>query len=88
MDGRYLLGKASRMPSLNLTDEELQDAAQAARIAAVQAEADANRQTNPAIKATFARCARRWRELANKFDRARVAAFTTKPRGDRHSRGP
>jgi hypothetical protein len=60
------------MPSLTFTDDELQDAAQAARIAAVQAEADAGRQTNPGIKATFARCAHRWRELANKFERARV----------------
>jgi hypothetical protein len=60
------------MPPLNLTDDELQDAAQAARIASVQAEQDADRQTNPKIKGMFDNSARRWRELADKFERARA----------------
>ena len=46
------------MPPLNLTDDELQDAAQAARIASVQAEQDADRQTNPKIKGMFDNSAR------------------------------
>jgi hypothetical protein len=59
------------MNPLHLTDDELQDAAQAARIACVQAEKDAEKQTNPTIKGMFDSSARRWRELANKFERAR-----------------
>ena len=60
------------MNPLILTDDELQDAAQAARIASVQAEGDAERQSNPRIKGMFDSSARRWRELAEKFERARV----------------
>jgi hypothetical protein len=60
------------MTPLNLTDDELQDAAQAARIASVQAEKDADRQSNPSIKSLLDGSARRWRELAAKFERARV----------------
>jgi hypothetical protein len=60
------------MNALNLSDDELQDAAQAARIASVQAEGDADRQSNPRIKAMFENSARRWKELATKFERARV----------------
>ena len=56
---------------LQLTDDELQDAAQAARIACVQAEKDAEKQSNPTIKGMFDSSARRWRELAAKFERAR-----------------
>jgi hypothetical protein len=58
--------------ALNLTDDELQDAAQAARLASVQAEKDADRQSNPSIKSLLDGSARRWRELAAKFERARV----------------
>ncbi|HET7810638.1 MAG TPA: hypothetical protein VFL16_08680 [Steroidobacteraceae bacterium] len=61
------------MKTLELSDDELQDAAQAARIASVQAEKDSDRQSNPQVKALFDGSARRWRELANKFERARLA---------------
>ena len=61
------------MTPLQLTDDELQDAAQAARIACVQAEKDAEKQSNPTIKGMFDSSARRWRELAEKFERARIA---------------
>jgi len=60
------------MTPLDLTDDELQDAAQAARLASVQAEKDADRQSNPGIKSLLDGSARRWRELAAKFERARV----------------
>jgi hypothetical protein len=60
------------MTPLNFTDDELQDAAQAARIACVQAEKDAEKQTNPTIRGMFDSSARRWRELAAKFERARA----------------
>jgi hypothetical protein len=60
------------MNPLNLTDDELQDAAQAARIASVQAEADAEKQSSPRVKSMFDSSARRWRELAEKFERARI----------------
>ena len=59
------------MAPLHLTDDELQDAAQAARIASEQAERDAERHTNPTIRSMFDGTARRWRELADKFERAR-----------------
>ncbi len=59
------------MTPLNLTDDELQDAAQAARLASEQAEKDAERHTNPTIRSMFDGTARRWRELAAKFERAR-----------------
>ena len=60
------------MKTLDFTDDELQDAAQAARIACVQAEKDAEKQSNPTIKGMFDSSARRWRELAAKFERARA----------------
>jgi hypothetical protein len=60
------------MTPLDFTDDELQDAAQAARIACEQAEKDAERHTNPAIRSMFDGTARRWRELAEKFERARL----------------
>jgi hypothetical protein len=60
------------MKTLNLTDDELQDAVQAARIASVQAEKDAERQSNPQVKGMFDSSARRWRELAAKFEKARL----------------
>ena len=41
-------------------------------IACVQAEKDAEKQTNPTIKSMFDSSARRWRELAAKFERARA----------------
>jgi hypothetical protein len=77
LDGRpkKLAAEFSGMNALNLSDDELQDAAQAARIACVQAEHDAERQSNPRIKSMFDSSARRWRELANKFERARAAGM-------------
>jgi hypothetical protein len=60
------------MTALDLTDDELLDAAQAARIACAQAEKDAEKQSNPSIKSMFDSSARRWRELATKFERARA----------------
>ena len=60
------------MPTLKLCDDELQDAAQAARVASVQAEQDAERHTNPTLRSMFDGTARRWRELAAKFERARM----------------
>jgi hypothetical protein len=60
------------MPQINLAPDELQDAAQAARIAAAQAEADAEKQSSPSIRAMFDNSARRFRELAARFERARI----------------
>ena len=61
------------MNTLNLTDDELQDAAQAARVASVQCESDADKQSSPKIKGLFENSARRFLELAQKFERARRA---------------
>jgi hypothetical protein len=74
LDGKAVFpaAKFSAMNPLNLTDDELQDAAQAARIASVQAEADAEKQSSPRVKSMFDSSARRWRELAEKFERARI----------------
>jgi len=66
------LDKFPVMPPLNLTDDELLDAAQAARLASAQAEADAEKHVNPRIRSMHDGCARRWRELAEKFERARA----------------
>jgi hypothetical protein len=60
------------MPLINVTSDELQDAAQAARVAAVQAETDAEKQSSPKVKGMFENAARRFRELAERFERARV----------------
>jgi hypothetical protein len=62
------------MPNINLAPDELQDAAQAARVAAAQAEADAEKQSSPKIRGMFENAARRFRELADKLERARVGA--------------
>jgi hypothetical protein len=74
LDGKavFLAAEFSAMNPLNLTDDELQDAAQAARIASVQAETDAEKQSSPRVKSMFDSSARRWRELAEKFERARI----------------
>jgi len=72
-DGRGLWQFSTPMKTLNLTDDELQDAVQAARIASVQAEKDAERQSNPQVRVMFDSSARRWRELAKKFETARLA---------------
>jgi hypothetical protein len=64
---------APQMPHINLAPDELQDAAQAARLAAVQAEKDAEKQSSPATRAMFDNSARRFRELAARFERARIS---------------
>jgi hypothetical protein len=73
LDGQGLNPAAffAPMTPLNFTDDELQDAAQAARVASHQADTDAERQSNPRIKAMFDGTARRFSELATKFERAR-----------------
>jgi hypothetical protein len=76
MDGFFRARQNFRaMKPLNLTDDELQDAAQAARIASEQAEKDAERHTNPTLRSMFDGTARRWRELAAKFERARMSGL-------------
>ena len=59
------------MTTLNFTDDELLDAAQAARAASALAEKDAEKQSSPKVKGLFENTARRFRELAEKFERAR-----------------
>jgi hypothetical protein len=46
--------------------------AQAARVAAAQAEADAEKQSSPSIRAMFDNSARRFRELAARFEPVRI----------------
>jgi hypothetical protein len=59
------------MRSIDLTADELQLAAQGARIGAVQAENDAAKQSSPTVRATFEASAKRFRELAAKLEQAR-----------------
>ena len=61
------------MTTLNLSDDELLDAAEAARLASAQADALAEKQNSPRLKAMYDGTARRYRELANKFERARYS---------------
>lgn len=60
------------MRAVYLEDEDLRDAAQAARLASEQAEKDAEKQTNPRVRAMYDNAARRYRELAEQFERARM----------------
>jgi hypothetical protein len=62
---------ASPVPDLTLTDEELRDAAQAARMAAHRAQQDAAAQPNPRISAAFAAAAELYTQLAQKFEGVR-----------------
>jgi hypothetical protein len=62
---------ASPVSDPTISDDELRDAAQAARLAAAQTEGDAARQTNPRITATFEMGVARYKALAVKFERAR-----------------
>jgi hypothetical protein len=59
------------MPLIELSEQELRDAAQAARLAAHRAQQDAAAQLNPRISATFAADAERYARLAEKFEQAR-----------------
>jgi uncharacterized protein YhaN len=61
------------MPSIDLTDAELQNAAQAARVAAAQAEHDAARQASSSMRPHFDASAKRYRALSEKFEQARKA---------------
>jgi hypothetical protein len=61
------------VPDLTLTDDELRDAAQAARLAAAQAQSDAAVQPNPRISRTFAESVERFTRLAAKFEQVRRA---------------
>lgn len=59
------------MPTLDLTDSDLQSAAQAARIAREQALTDASKQSSPTIRRTFESSAEHFAKLAEKFEQAR-----------------
>jgi hypothetical protein len=59
------------MPALNLLPEQLQDAAEAARLASAQTEKEAEKQSNLAVRGILENAARRFRELADIFERAR-----------------
>ena len=67
------------MPLIELSDEEIRDAAQAARLAASQARKDAATQTNARITATFAADAERYKRLAEKFETARYNLEAKRP---------
>ena len=59
------------MNTLQFTDDELQDAAEAARLASEQADKEAEKQNSPRLRAMMDGSARRFAELAKKFERAR-----------------
>jgi hypothetical protein len=59
---------------VELSDEELRDAAQAARLAARQAQADSEHQSNRRLAAGFAADAERYTRLAERFEAARRRA--------------
>jgi hypothetical protein len=59
------------MPTLDLTNDEMQRTAMACRIGAARAERDAARQENPRIKATFAEAAALYMRLSERFEKAR-----------------
>lgn len=52
---------------MDLSHEDKHRAAMACRVAAHQAETDAEKQSNPSIRATFEQEARKYRELAARF---------------------
>jgi len=60
------------MPLVELSDGELATGAMAARGAAALAEKDAAAQTSPSLRATFEESQQRYRDLADKFERARL----------------
>jgi hypothetical protein len=55
---------------MDLTPEDRHRAAMACRAAAHIAEQDAAKQSNPSIRVTFEQEAKKYRELANRFDLA------------------
>jgi hypothetical protein len=62
------------MNTLQFTDDELLDAAEAARLASEQAGKEADKQSSPRMRAMLDGSARRFAELARKFERARFCA--------------
>jgi len=60
------------VPTLDLIDDEVRDAAQAARSAAYRTQQDAAAQPNPRISATFAADAERYTALCERFEAARA----------------
>jgi hypothetical protein len=61
------------MPSLQLLPEQLQDAAEAARLASAQVEKEADKHSNLVTRGILENAARRFRELAELFERARFS---------------
>lgn len=61
------------MSILELSDAELQNAAQACRIAARQAEGDAEKQASSSMRPHFIASAKRYQDLAEKLERTRKA---------------
>jgi len=59
------------MPTIELTDDELRDSAQALRIAARQAQRDADSQPNPRIQQIFLDGVKRCTALSERFEVAR-----------------
>jgi hypothetical protein len=59
------------MPTIDLTNDELRDCAQALRIAARQAQSDADAQPNPRIQQIFLGGVQRYSALSERFERAR-----------------
>jgi hypothetical protein len=63
--------QTARVPGFILfTADDYRTTAQACRIAAVQAEADAAKQTNPSIVKGFNATAKQFRDLAQKYELA------------------
>jgi hypothetical protein len=73
-----MLGTLPAMPSIELSDSDLQLAAQGARMGAIQAEKDASQQSSPSVRGNFEATASRYRELAKKLDQARKLPITTR----------
>jgi hypothetical protein len=66
------------MPTIELTDDELRDSAQALRIATRQAQRDADAQQNPRVQQLFIDGARRYAALSERFETAREERTKTR----------
>lgn len=53
-------------------DEDLRDSAMACRVAMAQAEKDRDAQCSPSVRASLQRSIDRYRDLAERYERARV----------------
>jgi hypothetical protein len=71
-EGRVDLAFFAPMRAVHFEDDELRDAAEAARVACVHAEHEAEKQSNAKVRAMWDSAARRYRELAERFERARL----------------